>query len=80
MAQKSAQPSERQGTSAAFNAVKVFSATMVADRAQLGERVTEWIARHPTYKIVEIVTTQSSDHQFHCIALTVFYVQPVSDR
>ena len=30
-----------------FNGVKVFSATMVADRDQLGEKVTAWIAAHP---------------------------------
>jgi len=80
MTQKSASPREPERAPAAFNAIKVFSATMVADRAQLGERVTEWIARHPTHKIVEIVTTQSSDAQYHCIALTVFYVEAVRAR
>lgn len=33
---------------ARFNGVKVFSPTMVNDRAKLGEPVTEWIASHPT--------------------------------
>ena len=63
-----------------FNGVKVFSATMVADRTQLGEKVTQWIAAHPTFKISEIVTTQSSDDQFHCIALSVFYWEPLARR
>ena len=56
-----------------FNGVKVFSATMVADRSGLGEKVTDWMAKHPQYAITEIVVTQSSDAQFHCVALTIFY-------
>lgn len=56
-----------------FNGVKVFSATMVADRDQLGEKVTAWIASNPACKVTDIVITQSSDEAFHCIAITVFY-------
>ncbi len=56
-----------------FNSVKVFSATMVADRDQLGEKVTAWIAAHPEKKVTDLVVTQSSDEAFHCIAITVFY-------
>jgi len=56
-----------------FNGVKVFSATMVADREQLGEKVTAWIAANPNRKVTDIVITQSSDEAFHCIAITVFY-------
>ena len=56
-----------------FNGVKVFSATMVADRDQLGEKVTAWIGSHPDSKVTDIVITQSSDEAFHCIAITVFY-------
>lgn len=64
----------RAGT---FNGVKVFSATMAADRDMLGERITEWIAGHPTYKLVEIVVSQSSDDRFHCLALSVFYAETI---
>jgi hypothetical protein len=56
-----------------FNGVKVFSATMVADRDQLGEKVTSWIGNNPNKKVTDIVITQSSDEAFHCIAITVFY-------
>ena len=57
-----------------FNGVKVFSATMVADRDQLGEKVTAWIAGNKdSKKVTDIVITQSSDEAFHCIAITVFY-------
>ena len=58
-----------------FNGVKVFSATMVADRDQLGEKVTAWMASHPAFKVTDIVITQSSDEAFHCIAITVFYAE-----
>jgi hypothetical protein len=56
-----------------FNGVKVFSATMVADREQLGEKVTNWMTTNQQYKVTDIVITQSSDEAFHCIAVTVFY-------
>ena len=47
---------------------------MVADRDQLGEKVTAWIAANKeTKKVTDIVITQSSDEAFHCIAITVFY-------
>ena len=74
----SANASNQQGTitlrkDVKFNGVKVFSATMVADREQLGEKVTDWIARNPNKKVTDMVITQSSDEAFHCIAITVFY-------
>jgi len=56
-----------------FNGVKVISATMIADRDRLGERVTSWMNAHPHRKVTDIVVTQSSDEQFHCISFTLFY-------
>ena len=41
-----------------FNGVKVFSATMVADRDQLGEKVTAWIANNKDKKVTDIVIKQ----------------------
>ena len=61
----------------AFNGVKVFSATMVAQREVLGEKVTDWIRAHPDFAINDVVVSQSSDDQFHCIAITVFYTEPL---
>ena len=58
-----------------FNGVKVFSATMVADRDQLGEKVSDWMQRNPQLKVTDIVVTQSSDEAFHCIAITVFFFE-----
>ena len=57
----------------AFNGVKVFSATMVTDREQLGEKITDWITNHPTCEVRDAIVTQSSDEAFHCIAITLFY-------
>jgi hypothetical protein len=58
-----------------FNGVKVFSATMFAERDRLGDRVTEWIAANAHLKVTEMVVTQSSDAAFHCVAITVFYAE-----
>lgn len=65
-----------------FNGVKVVSATMVADRMMLGEKVTAWIERKRAevegFQLREIGVTQSSDEAFHCIAMTVFYWEPIA--
>jgi hypothetical protein len=58
------------------NGVKIFSATMMRDREVLGEKVTDWIAAHPSYELVDVIVTQSSDHEYHCLAITVFYLDP----
>ena len=58
---------------AAFNGVKIFSATMFADRAQLGDRVTAWISASPQRKLTDIIVTQSSDAAFHCVTISIFY-------
>lgn len=69
-------PLRTNPASAAFNGVRVFSATMLAQRQELGETVTNWISAHPACEIVDIVITQSSDARFHCVAISVFYVEP----
>jgi hypothetical protein len=56
-----------------FNGIKIFSATMYAEREALGDKVTNWMASHPQCEVTEIVVTQSSDASFHCVAITVFY-------
>ena len=58
---------------APFNGVKIFSATMFADRAQLGDRVTAWISSSPQRKMTDIIVTQSSDAAFHCVTISIFY-------
>lgn len=56
-----------------FNAVKIFSATMMAERDALGTKLTDWMANHPQFEVTEINVTQSSDMSFHCVTFTVFY-------
>jgi hypothetical protein len=63
-----------------FNGVKVFSATMFADRDRLGESITTWLEARPQIKVTQMVVTQSSDAAFHCIAITVFYWEPLARR
>ena len=60
------------------NIVKVFSATMVAQRQVLGEKVTEWLAAHPTFELLDLIVTQSSDREFHCVAITVMAHDPAA--
>jgi hypothetical protein len=48
-------------TTARFNGVKVFSATMAQERENLGEKVTAWIREHPQFQVVDTIVTQSSD-------------------
>lgn len=60
-----------------FNGVKIFSATMFADRAQLGDKITAWIASNSQRKIADIVVTQSSDSAFHCVTVSVFFFEAV---
>lgn len=63
-----------------FNGVKVFSATMAHDRAVLGEKVTDWLREHAAVEVTDYVITQSSDAEFHCLAITLFYSDPNATR
>jgi hypothetical protein len=53
--------------------LKVFSATKARDREVLGETITEWIRVHPELDVFDHIVTQSSDAEFHCLAITIFY-------
>lgn len=57
-----------------FTGAKVFSATKAKEREELGDEVTRWIRRHPHLEVVDTVVTQSSDREFHCLTITIFYV------
>jgi hypothetical protein len=52
---------------------KVFTATKAKDREELGEVLTRWIRANPGAKIIDKVVTQSSDREFHCLSITLFY-------
>lgn len=59
---------------ASYSGVKVFSATKARERELIGDRINEWL--DDTIKQVEIVdtiVTQSSDREFHCLTITIFY-------
>lgn len=56
-----------------FSGVKVFSATKAREREELGEKITRWLKANPHIKVIDKVVTQSSDREFHCLTITVFY-------
>jgi hypothetical protein len=56
-----------------YNGVKVFSATKAKERETLGEQVTGWLRRNPKLEVVDKIVTQSSDAEFHCLTITLFY-------
>ncbi|TPV97048.1 MAG: hypothetical protein B7733_01490 [Myxococcales bacterium FL481] len=56
-----------------IDGVKVFSASTHADRQMLGERVTEWRRDHQKLAIVDCDVVQSSDSEFHCITVVMFW-------
>ena len=57
----------------AFNGVKVFSTTLARDRDALSDRINKWMKDNPDLEIVDQVVTQSSDKEFHCLSITLFY-------
>lgn len=56
-----------------FNGAKVFSATKAREREDLGAKLTQWIRDNPEAEIVDKIITQSSDNEFHCLTITIFY-------
>ena len=68
-----------------YTHLKVFSATKAKDRDELGETVNKWLdGMRDTHRqggavpglrfsIVDTVITQSSDSEFHCLVITIFY-------
>jgi len=53
--------------------IKVFSATKARERERLGEHITSWIHENPALEIIDKIVTQSSDSEFHCLTITLFY-------
>ena len=58
-----------------FTGIKVFSTTLARDREQMGETITRWLKDNQNVEIVDRVVTQSSDKEFHCLTITLFYRQ-----
>ena len=59
--------------SAGMSGVKVFTATKARDREALGDAVTQWLRDNPQNRILDKIVTQSSDREFHCLTITLFY-------
>jgi len=56
-----------------FTGVKVFSATKAKEREELGEQVTRWMRANGDLEIVDRTVVQSSDNEFHCLTVVLFY-------
>jgi|SoiMethySBSTD1v2_1073268.scaffolds.fasta_scaffold106873_3 hypothetical protein len=60
-------------SNAPFTGVKVFSTTLARDRETMGDTITRWLRDNPGVEVVDRVVTQSSDKEFHCLTITLFY-------
>ena len=58
-----------------FNGVKVFSATKAKEREELGETITRWLRTNADVEVVDRVVRQSSDDEFHCLSIILFFRQ-----
>jgi len=56
-----------------FTGLKVFSTTLARDREALSERITGWLREHPDLEVVDREVRQSSDKEFHCLSILLFY-------
>jgi hypothetical protein len=60
-------------THPAFSGMKIFSTTLARDREAMGDNITRWLHDNPQLEIVDKIVTQSSDKEFHCLTITLFY-------
>ena len=56
-----------------FTGMKVFSTTLARDREHMGDTITRWLQENQQVEIVDKIVTQSSDKEFHCLTITLFY-------
>ena len=56
-----------------FTGMKIFSTTLARDREQMSDNITRWLHDNPQLEIVDKIVTQSSDKEFHCLTITLFY-------
>lgn len=61
------------GEAMSFNGVKVFSVTRAKDRDYLSDDITRWLKDNPAIEIVDKEVVQSSDSEFHCLSVVLFY-------
>ena len=53
--------------------MKIFSTTLARDREAMGDNITRWLRDNPQLEMVDKIVTQSSDKEFHCLTITLFY-------
>jgi len=56
-----------------FTGMKIFSTTLARDREVMGDTITRWLQENQLLEIVDKIVTQSSDTEFHCLTITLFY-------
>jgi hypothetical protein len=56
-----------------YTGAKVFTATKAKERAELGEQITRWLEANPQLKIKNTEVVQSSDNEFHCLSIIIFF-------
>ena len=70
-------------TAIKFDGVKVFCATTIQQRAEIGDQVTAWLkaarARHG-FQLVDYAVRQSSDSAFHLVSISLFYKESLTPQ
>jgi len=56
-----------------YKGAKFFSATKAKEREELGTSITRWLKDNPQVVLKDTVVKQSSDNEFHCLTIVVFY-------
>lgn len=56
-----------------FDGVKVFSSSHARERAEMGDRMTQWLKANRHIEVIDTVVTQTSDRSHHCLTVTFFY-------
>jgi len=56
-----------------FSGCKVFSTTLARDREAMSDTINRWLKEHPELEVVDKVVALSSDRQFHCLSIVLFY-------
>ncbi len=68
-----------EGLLGTITGAKVFSATRAREREDLGDAITRWLKANPQVEIVDKIVTQSSDREFHCVTVTLFYRERLAE-
>ena len=56
-----------------YDGAKVFSATKYADRRMFDSIITNWLRENEDKKIVGKTVRQSSDSEYHCLTVILFW-------